>query len=58
MKGLVGEREARGAFQVMFVSSWRQASLSDNPSRASSTTTVATTAAGTDGLPRPDGNRS
>jgi hypothetical protein len=45
-------------FQAMFVRSWCAASRSERPSKAWSTITVATTSAGTDGRPRPDGNRS
>jgi hypothetical protein len=48
----------QATFQEMLVSSWRQASLSDSPSRACSTMTVAITSASTEGLPRSDGNRS
>jgi hypothetical protein len=46
------------AFQAMSVCNARQASRSERPSKACSTITVATTSAGTDGRPRPDGNRS
>ena len=46
------------AFQAMSVCNARQASRSERRSRAWSTITVATTSAGTDGRPRPDGNRS
>ena len=46
------------AFQAMSVCNARQASRSERLSRAWSTITAATTSAGTDGRPRPDGNKS
>ena len=45
-------------FQAMEVRSISQASRSESPSKACKTITVAITSAGTDGRPRPVGNRS
>lgn len=45
-------------FQAMLVRSSPAASRSDSPSKACRTMTVATTSAGTEGRPLPEGNRS
>ena len=58
MEGGVGQHQAGGAFQAMSVSRRRTAWRSDSPSREASTITVAMTSAGTEGRPRPEGNRS
>lgn len=53
----VSERP-QAAFQLMSISNRRIASRSESSSRLCSTITAAITSAGTDGRPRPEGNRS
>jgi hypothetical protein len=48
----------QATFQARFHRSWMAASRSDNPANACTTMTVATWSAGTNGRPRPEGNKS